>query len=218
MILTNNTKEKWEQKDLKIIRTEFLIHNNKHWYRMITMDLKTKSIKMNSKKVYRIMKKYWLKAEVRKKRRNYHINNLIIDNYTVHKNILNRNFKWKERLKKLWTDITYLNYNWKKCYLSILKDMITWEIISHKISKDLWINFVLETINWVKEDLRWSIIQSDQWIHYKSLSYQILLKNKWVIQSMSRKWQCLDNAPTESFFWHMKDEIDLKNCKNIKEV
>ena len=49
-------------------------------------------------------------------------------------------------------------------------------------------------------------------------SYQTLLKKKWVIQSMSRKGNCLDNAPTESFFLYLKDEIDLSSCKNLKDL
>ncbi len=96
--------------------------------------------------------------------------------------------------------------------------MVTWEIISYKVSSNLWLSFVLDTIKSVKIDLTWAIIHSDQWFHYTSPSYQILLKNKWVIQSMSRKGNCLDNAPTESFFWHLKDKIDLSLCENLKDV
>ena len=77
---------------------------------------------------------------------------------------------------------------------------------------------VLNTIKSVKIDLRWTIIHSDQGFHYTNPSYQTLLKNKWIIQSMSRKGNCLDNAPTESFFWHMKDEIDLTDCKDFRDV
>ena len=41
----------------------------------------------------------------------------------------------------MWTDISYLYYNWTKAYLSILKDMVSWEILSHKISSTLWLDF-----------------------------------------------------------------------------
>jgi transposase InsO family protein len=184
---------------------------------MIVMDLKAKWITFNHKKVLRIMNKYWLKTKIRIKKPYSKIAKATQEHRTF-PNILNRKFRWLEVFKKLWTDITYLYYNWFRCYLSILKDMITWEIISHKISSNLWLYFVLDTVNAVKIDLNWVIIHSDQWFHYTNPSYQILLKKKWVIQSMSRKWNCLDNAPTESFFWHLKDEIDLSNCKNLKDV
>ena len=98
--------------------------------------------------------------------------------------------------------------------------MISWEIVSHKVSTNLWLWFFIDTINnasW-KINLRWSIIQSDQWVHYTSPDYQNLLKKNWIIQSMSRKWNCLDNASAESFFCHMKDEIDLNNIKSYNQL
>ena len=217
LIITKNTKEQREKWDLEIIQKEFLKHHKKHWYRMLTMDLKSKWIIMNPKKVRRIMRKYSLTTIIRKKNPYAKIAKANQEHRTC-SNILNRQFRWLKAFEKLWTDITYLYYNWLRCYLSILKDMITWEIISYKLSSNLWLNFVLDTIKRVKIDLRWTIIQSDQWFHYTHPSYQILLKNKWIIQSMSRKWNCLDNAPTESFFWHLKDDIDLSNCKNLKDV
>jgi len=184
---------------------------------MLTMDLKSKWIIMNSKKVRRIMKKYSLKTIIRIKNPYTKIAKATQEHRTC-KNILNRQFRWLKAFSKLWTDITYLFYNWLKAYLSIIKDMITWEIISYKVSSSLWLRFVLYTIKWVKINLKWSIIHSDQGFHYTHPSYQELLKSKWIIQSMSRKWNCLDNAPTESFFWHLKDEIDLSFCKNLKDV
>jgi transposase InsO family protein len=98
--------------------------------------------------------------------------------------------------------------------------MITWEIVSFKISSNLWLWFVFDTIKEAnnKVDLKWALIHSDQWFHYTHPSYIRLLKENWVIQSMSRKGNCIDNAPTESFFWHMKDEIDLSNIKSFKEL
>lgn len=217
LIIKNSTKEQREKIDLEIVENEFLRYHKKHWYRMITMDLKWKWIIMNSKKVRRIMIKYSLKTLIRVKNPYAKIAKATQEHRTC-PNILKRKFRWLKAFSKLWTDITYLYYNWLRCYLSILKDMITWEIISYKLSSNLWLKFVLETIKLVQVNLKWTIIQSDQWFHYTHPSYQNLLKNKWIIQSMSRKWNCLDNAPTESFFWHLKDEIDLSSCKNLKDV
>lgn len=183
------------------------------------MKLLEKWIVMNHKKVLRLMKKYNILSVIRRKDPYSKIRKATQEHRTC-SNILNREFRWLKAFKKLWTDISYLHYNWTKAYISILKDMITWEIISHKISSNLWLWFVIDTINKAKDSfkLKWSIIQSDQWFHYTSPEYIDLLKNNWIIQSMSRKWNCLDNAPTESFFWHMKDEIDLKKIKSFKEL
>ncbi len=183
------------------------------------MKLTEKWIIMNHKKVLRLMNKYGLLAKIRRKQP-YSTLWKATKKHRTCKNILNREFKWLKAFQKLWTDISYLYYNWTKAYISVLKDMITWEILSHKISSSLWLWFVIHTINEAKDNfnLKWTIIQSDQWVHYTSPDYITLLKNSWIIQSMSRKWNCLDNAPTESFFWHMKDEINLENIKSFKEL
>ncbi len=173
---------------------------------------------INHKKVLRLMNKYDLLSVIRKKNPYLKIMKATKDHRTCN-NILNRDFWWLKAFKKLWTDISYLYYNWNKAYISIIKDMITWEIISHQISSSLEISFVLKTIKNIDDKiLNWAIIHSDQGVHYTNPSYQYLLKEKWVIQSMSRRWNCLDNAPTESFFWHMKDEIYLKNIKSLNEL
>ncbi len=123
------------------------------------------------------------------------------------------------------TDVSYIYYdNGQRAYVSIIKDMITGEVLSHRVSSNLWMWFVLETIQQLYDNalyqplLSWSLLHSDQWFHYTHPSYQKLLQDKNIIQSMSRKWNCLDNAPTESFFWHMKDELELKSIKTYKEL
>lgn len=169
----------------------------------------------NHKKVLRLMNKYNLLSIIRKKNPYKKIAKATQEHRTC-KNILNREFRWLKAWEKLWTDITYIKFSWRWFYLSILKDMVTWEIVSHKLSSNLWLKFVIETINNIKNiNVKWIIIHSDQWWHYTNPEYSNLLKNMWIIQSMSRKWNCLDNAPTESFFWHMKDEINLSNIKTF---
>ena len=63
-----------------------------------------------------------------------------------------------------------------------------------------------------------TIIHSDQGAHYTSIRFKEILKeNNW-LQSMSRRGNCWDNAPQESFYGHMKDEIDISNCKNLEDI
>jgi len=145
------------------IKSLALKYNKKHWYRIITMFLKSENIVINHKKVLRLMGKYDLLAKVRRKNPYKQIQKATKEHKTF-KNILNREFRWLKVFSKLWTDISYLYYNWTKAYISILKDMITWEIISHKLSTNLWLWFVIDTIKQVdKTKLKWNIIQSDQW-------------------------------------------------------
>jgi transposase InsO family protein len=137
-------------------------------------------------------------------------------------NILNRQFRWITPLNKLWTDITYIKFQWKWVYLSIIKDIITGEILVSKISNNLWISIVQNTIKELEtkynNSLKWVILHSDQWFHYTHPEYSKKLKELWIIQSMSRRWNCIDNAPTESFFGHLKDEIDVSWCNSFNEL
>ncbi len=214
-----NTRIDREKNDYEIINDIYLKSNKEMWYRSITMELYKIWRIMNHKKVYRITREYDLLSIIRRKNPYKKIQKATQE-HRICKNIIDRDFGWTEVFKKLWTDISYLYYNWTKAYLSILKDMISWEIISYEVSSNLWLKFVINTINEAKENfnLIWAIIQSDQWFHYTHPEYINLLKDNWIIQSMSRKWNCLDNAPTESFFWHMKDEIDLKQIKSYGEL
>jgi len=220
LIISNRTKENSEKYDLAIINYLVLKYHRKHWYRIITMLIKSEyNLVMNHKKVLRLMKKYDLLSIIRKKDPYSKIRKANQEHRTCN-NILNRKFRGLKAFTKLWTDITYIKINWTNYYLSILKDMVTWEVISHKLSSNLWLWFVIETIKDAKNNfnITWSIIQSDQWFHYTHPWYIKLLKYSWIIQSMSRKWNCIDNAPTESFFGHMKDEINLSNIKSFKEL
>ena len=100
----------------------------------------------------------------------------------------------------------------RKAYLSVVKDGFTKQILSYVLSASLEEDFVLKTINQLFEKHRHDIhtealIHSDQGVHYTSIKFIDLLKNLEIRQSMSRRGNCWDNAPQESFFGHMKDEI-----------
>ena len=71
-----------------------------------------------------------------------------------------------------------------------------------------------------KEITSATILHSDQGCHYTSYKFIELLKNRELRQSMSRKANCWDNAPQESFFGHMKDEIDskIKKCSTFEKI
>lgn len=185
------------------------------------MEINKNNKNINHKKVLRIMKKYWLLAKIRRKNPYKNIAKANQEHKTS-KNILNREFRWIIPLQKLWTDITYIKFKWKWSYFSMIKDMITGEILASELSQNLWILFVQNTIKQLEEKyrntLKWVILHSDQWFHYTHPDYHNKLKELWIIQSMSRRWNCIDNAPTESFFWHLKDEIDVSGCKNFEEL
>lgn len=176
----------------------------------------------NLKKIRRIMKFRGLLVQIRKRRQQlYYFKN------TQHKSMPNRlkqKFKTNKSGRIFSTDITYLHYNGEnRAYLSAIKDLGTKEIVHHRVSKNMDISLVINGLSdffkTIPEDKRKKIIiHSDQGAHYTSYFYRRLLKTNKVKQSMSRKGNCLDNAPIESFFGHFKDEAEYKNCKNFEEL
>ena len=63
-----------------------------------------------------------------------------------------------------------------------------------------------------------AFVHSDQGSHYTSPTFQLLLKELNLGQSMSRRGNCWDNAPQESYFGHMKDELNLDTCFTFRDV
>lgn len=217
-------KEEQDRKDFEII---LIAYNYKGYnkgargiyMRLLHMD---PPVIMNIKKIRRLMKKYNLFCPIRKANPYRRMAKALKTNNVVD-NLLNREFKLHGPRAILLTDITYLPYNGTKCYLSTILDAYTKEILSYALSESLEVDFVLETVNQLIDNHGVSLtdetlVHSDQGCHYTSYSFIQILKDKELRQSMSRKGNCWDNAPQESFFGHMKDEIDISNCKTFNEV
>ncbi len=219
----SNPVELQDQKDFQLILDAYNYRGYKKGSRSIYMRLLHNGTTMNRKKIQRLMRKYNLKCPIRKPNP-YKQMLKAIEVSTVADNLLERKFKEYGPRYVLLTDITYLLYgNQKKAYMSSIKDAYTTEILAYVISETMEEDFVLETVNILiinhREELNTDVlIHSDQGIHYKAYSFKELLTNNEIRQSMSRKANCWDNAPQESFHGHMKDEIDLSNCNNIDDV
>lgn len=137
---------------------------------------------------------------------------------------MNRRFDQQEPGKVFVTDITYLRTgSGQTVYLSCVKDIATREIMAHHVSKSLHMELVLHTTNKLAERLQGNIhpeamIHSDQGFHYTHPAYQTRIRETGMLQSMSRRGNCLDNAPMESFFGHLKDYVDYKLASDLDEV
>lgn len=178
---------------------------------------------MNLKKIRRLMKKYSLVCPIRK----INPQKAMIKANRSHKvygNILSRNFGQGVAKKVLLTDITYITYgNWKRAYLSVIKDATTKMILAWQISLTLDLSFVIDTVKQLLENYKGELdmnvmIHSDQGCHYTSIAYQELLKENGIIQSMSRKGNCWDNAPQESFFAILKTEMELSKYNTFNKL
>ena len=179
---------------------------------------------MNVKKIRRLMKKYGLICEIRKANPYRRMAKAIKTN-NVADNLVKRQFEAYGPRMVLLTDITYIPYSGVFAYLSTSIDAFTKQVLSYVLSESLEVDFVLETVNLMIEKhgmalTTETIIHSDQGCHYTSCSFIQLVKDKGLRQSMSRRGNCWDNAPQESFFGRMKDHIknQLKMCGTFDEV
>lgn len=124
----------------------------------------------------------------------------------------NREFESDGPRTVLLTDITCIPLNGAFCYLSTILDACTKQVLAYVLSESLEVDFVLETVNLLAKKHGISLskettIHSDQGPYYTSLKFIQLVKNNGLRQSMSWRGNCWDNAPQESFFGHMKDEL-----------
>lgn len=181
-------------------------------------------IVMNVKKIRRLMKKYGLICSIRRANPYRKMAKAIKTN-NVADNLVKRQFMAFGPRKVLLTDITYIPFDGRFCYLSTILDAYTKQILSYVLSETLEVDFVLETVELMVEEhgialSTGTIIHSDQGCHYTSCSFIQLVKDKGLRQSMSRRGNCWDNAPQESFFGRMKDHIKkkLEECSTYDDV
>lgn len=218
-------KPQRDHEDYLLIKALFDRGRSKHGHRTIQMKLAREyGMRMNHKKVNRIMNDYGLITKVR--RRNPY--KMIMKKSAEHRtceNVLAREFKQLTPQRVLCTDITYLWFGYRFAYLSVIKDIASREIVAWSLSWHLGMSLVFDTIGDLKHNAnkrRWSLenvlLHSDQGFHYTNPSYIQEVKELKMKQSMSRKGNCIDNSPMESFFGHFKDEVGYKDCESFEEL
>lgn len=212
-----------DAEDLLIIKKHFDKSNQIDGIRQLEMIIPQKEgIVMNHKKIARIKSRYDLVTKIRRSSKYRSFAKKKHEHETC-PNFLEQNFKDLKADQVYSTDITTLKYSGKKAYFAAVKDLETKEIVgmavSNRINIDLTNTAMKKALRKLcprkKEKL---IVHSDQGFHFTHVSYRNLLAKNGVLQSMSRKGNCLDNAPIESFFGLFKDHLELKDCKTISEV
>ncbi|WP_277115554.1 IS3 family transposase [Chryseobacterium sp.] len=201
-----------------LIKQIYHRHRGRFGYRRITLIMKQQGIVINHKTVLRLMKTLGLKSIVRVKKYSSYRG----EQGRIAPNILERNFKADQPNRKWATDVTEFNVSGSKFYLSPIIDLYNCEIISYDLSER---PAFAQVMNMLKKGLRKIkntenlIIHSDQGWQYQMKAYQHLLREKGIIQSMSRKGNCLDNAVIENFFGTLKSEMFYtKKFKTIDEL
>ena len=178
---------------------------------------------INIKKIKRIKRKFDLQTQVRR-RNKYRAVLLKGEEHTVAPNMVQRNFSPEGDLLVLSADVTELGYrNGKKAYLFGLKELKSRKLVYYALKERPTIDLVMDGIgryfgNLSAETRAKMIVHSDQGFQFTSLQFRTMLTEYGISQSMSRKGNCLDNAPIESFFGHLKDEIDYKRCSDFGEI
>lgn len=210
--------------DYLLIKKVFDKGKSKYGFRTIQMKLSNKGIIMNHKKIIRIKQKYNLVTKIRRKNPYKMIMKKSLEHRTF-ENKLNREFNQMIPFSIFSTDITYIPFNHRFAYLSVIKDIASGEVMAWNLSMHLEMSLVMDTVenmknhpNIISSSLENIMIHSDQGFHYTNPLYIEELKKLNMVQSMSRKGNCIDNAPIESFFGHLKDDVDYKSCKTFNEL
>lgn len=179
---------------------------------------------MNIKKIRRLMKKYNLFCPIRKANPYRRMAKAIkTSNYAD--NLLQREFECYGPRYVLLTDITYIPYDGTFAYLSTILDAYTKQILSYVLSDSLEVDFVKETVEILIRNHgislhKETLIHSDQGSHYTSSTFINIIEDSELRRSMSRRGNCWDNSPQESFFGHMKDHIlsKVKCCTDFTQI
>lgn len=193
--LAEKIREQWE----KSFRT--------YGYRRIWMTLEKSGIHHNPKTILRVMKKYDLLAEIRRRRK------WVQMGQQVHKyeNLLNRDFAAGNPNFKWVTDISYIHTGQGVLYLSMIRDLYDNSIVAYKTGGQQTVNLVLDTIRLAVKKEKKKVaaelqLHSDQGFQYTSQAYFDLTQEYGITPSMSRRGNCYDNAMAENFFSILKTE------------
>ena len=166
----------------------------------------TKKIYRNPKTILRIMKKYELLSEIRRRRKWRQMGQQL----HKYENLLNREFQANRPNHKWVTDISYIHTGQGILYLSMIRDLFDNSIVAYKTGTSQSVNLVLDTIRLAmrKEKKVAAELQlhSDQGSQYTSQAYFDLTKEYGITPSMSRRGNCYDNAMAENFFSILKTE------------
>lgn len=174
-------------------------------YRRVHIWLQRRGVHVNHKAVLRIMNKYGLLSQIRRKRKYRQMS----DQLHRYPNILNRKFSSNRPNEKWVTDISYIPTPQGTLYLSVIRDLFDNSIVAYKTGTEQSINLVLRTIRQAKRKEAVTAelqLHSDQGVQYTSQAYYSLTQKYGITPSMSRRGNCYDNAMAENFFSILKTE------------
>lgn len=210
------------------IKHIFIENKSRYGYRRVTLELKNRGIKVNHKRVKRLMKilnlfgvqpkaKYKsYKGDVGKTCKNLLLTKIV--DKEKNNTYYERNFNTTD-VNQIWsTDVSEFHIAAGKLYLSPILDVHNREIVSYVISKSPNFKQVTTMIDIAfnkHQKLDGLIFHSDQGWQYQMKAYRDKLAQKGIKQSMSRKGNCYDNCVIEIFFGTMKNEMFMGMNMNL---
>jgi len=176
-------------------------------YRRMHLSLAKSGIVRNPKTILRIMKKYNLLSEIRRRKKWVNMGQQL----HRYENLLNRQFKADRPNHKWVTDISYIHTKQGVLYLSMIRDLYDNSIVAYKTGTEQTVNLVLDTIRLAMRKEKKKVaaelqLHSDQGFQYTSQAYFQLTQRYGITPSMSRRGNCYDNAMAENFFSILKTE------------
>jgi len=189
----------------ELIKQVYDEHKGRYGYRRIADALREHGIELHANTILRLMGQLGLKSVQRVKNFKTYRGKVGV----VAPNLLERNFDAEAPNQKWATDVTEFKVGSEKVYLSTVKDLCTREIVAHETSLRPTMQLVVSMLKKALATLKPGeapTMHSDQGWHYQMSEYRKLLSDHNVVQSMSRKGNCLDNASMESFFAVLKTE------------
>ena len=189
-------------------------------YRRVWCWLTQQNIKRNPKTVLRIMNKYGLLSEIRRRRKWMNLGQ------QVHKyeNLLKRQFRADKPNSKWVTDISYIHTKEGVLYLSMIRDLYDNSIVAYKTASRQTVSLVLDTIRLAMKKEKKKVaaelqLHSDQGFQYTSQAYFKLTQSYGITPSMSSKGNPYDNAMAENFFSILKTECIYRHKpKTLREA
>lgn len=200
---------------LALIQDIFKENKKRYGFKRITAELRNRGYLINHKKVLRLMTKMGLRAIRRKEKYHSYIGQV----GSLADNVINRNFIADSPNEKWSTDVSQFNCSFGKCYLSPILDMYSGDIVAWDLSLSPSFeqtNRMLDRAFAKHSDLSGLVFHSDMGWQYQMRHYQKRLKDKGIIQSMSRKGNCYDNCIIESFFGTLKNEMFYGHERDFK--
>ncbi|MGE4379242.1 MAG: IS3 family transposase [Candidatus Izemoplasmatales bacterium] len=184
-------------------------HKKRIGYERVYIELKKMNYIIGKNKVLEIMRNKGYTKKKTKKWRKY--NSYEGDLGYTKPNYMNRNFHTESPYQKAGTDITMFRTKKGPVYLSPIIDFNSREVLSYTAGTNAKMDKITKMLDLLKKHhsnrVKGMMIQSDQGVQYQNSRYQTKLEELGIIQSMSRKGNCLDNSPTENFFGRMKVEM-----------